>query len=98
MRPWYGTVKNLIADAMRGDMPGDTDFTRALSSCIQSVVEQTARREDGALRLRVVNETVKDRNKYVSGVAMEYYISERTVNRYTSEFVYAVAKRMGYKA
>lgn len=97
MKPWYGTVKNVITDVMRGNISGDADFARAAASCVQSVVEQTSKHKDGAIRLRVVNETIKKRNRYVSGVAVEFYISERTVNRYTSEFVYAVAEKMGYK-
>lgn len=96
-KKWYFTVKNLIADVMNGDISEKTGSGKIIIGSVNTVVRRTAERPDGSVRLLVVDETIKRRNRYVAGVAIKFFVSERNVNRYTSEFVYEVAAEMGYK-
>lgn len=96
-KKWYFTVKNLISDVLNGEISKEAENGKIICGCVTAVVKKTAARQDGSIRLLVVDETIKRRNKYVAGVAMKLYVSERNVNRYTSDFVYAVAEEMGYK-
>lgn len=95
-KKWYFTVKNLIADVMNGDISEKTESGKIIIGSVNTVVRKTAERPDGSVRLLVVGETIKRRNRYVAGVAIKFFVSERNVNRYTSEFVYAVAEELGY--
>lgn len=93
---WYYTAKSLAADVLRGRITDRTESGAFVCACVKTVLGRTEKRDNGKLRVAVVDETVRKNMKYVAGVAMQLHMCERTVVQYTSDFVYDVARELGF--
>lgn len=94
--PWYYTAKNIAADVLRGRITDATKAGAYVCDCVKKVMQQTEQQANGKLRIAVIDETIRKNTRYVAGVAMKLYVSERMVVQYTNDFVYAVAAELGF--
>lgn len=92
----YFVAKFIAADALRGQISTETIGGVYVNKCVQSVVAEILARPDGTLRMAVVNEALVKNRRTVAGIAFALSVGERTVSRYTSEFVYAVMGELGF--
>ncbi|MCQ2113328.1 MAG: hypothetical protein MJY95_08325 [Bacteroidaceae bacterium] len=63
---------------------------------IERATEEIAKQKDGADVLRIVEECYYRKSMTLAGVAMKYYMDERTALRRRNRFIVSVAKHMGY--
>lgn len=93
---WYYNVKQITTRSLRGQISSDTMAGSFVNTCVKAVYERTREREDGDRRCRAVDMAMVKGRYRISGVAMRLHVSERVVVQYISDFVYDVAKEMGF--
>ena len=66
------------------------------AQAVSEAIRQTAQREDGEERLRLIRKLYWSRRRQtISGAALDLYISRATANRWHSDFIYLVAEAFG---
>lgn len=92
---WFGIVKTIIyqyPERINRSTPKGEEAYR----CIRTALAKTENSEDGAERLKLIEMVFFKRTHKVFGAAREIHISESTAKRWISDFVYIVAREMGY--
>ncbi len=93
---WDGTIKKGLRMYYRGGLDTRTIQGAAMHIGITRVLKRTEDMVDGMERIRVI-EMCYMRNSYNVGIAAAYvHTSERTAQRWISEFVRAIGKEIGY--
>lgn len=92
---WYSNVVRALRQYKKGLR--ENSIQNVLSHmAIEEALEECQYKENGQERLKIITMLYINSSHNVSGVAMACYLSESTVKRYAKEFVYDVARRMGY--
>lgn len=94
---WWNYVRHMIRQhserisrILRG--PKLSEIERSEYNAVQSAIEQTERMTDGEKRLSVIGRVLMHRTHTISGAAILVPRSERTAQRWCSEFIKLVAK------
>lgn len=90
---YYGEVKKRIRGYTK-DRPIVTIMQGIYDTAIARALEETARMQDGAERVKVVEYVLIKGGSYIEA-SLRYHYSESTVARWTSQFVNRVALYSG---
>lgn len=97
-KAWWGYVKNFIRkykflkDMDRKEL---TETEMREIDAVKAAVEATRQMKDGELRVRLVEIIFWRRTHTLEGAAMILHISERTAQRWHTEFIRTVAREYG---
>lgn len=75
---------------------GNTRKAKEAKEAITNTIEETLQDHEGIERMTAINEIYFLERKNADGVANELYVSRRKVEKWTHDFVYGVAKELGY--
>ncbi len=95
---WYEYVKKSILYSFGCDMAqvqGKRQKEK-FDDAVKAVLARTSGQNDGNERLKMIDLVYIKRRYTVPGAAVQLHISERTAANWNRDFVYAVAKEMGY--
>lgn len=95
VKDWYGIVLNRIKH-YPGIKESDSKQNQNYVKAIEDALESTKETEDGELKVKAM-ELLYFENRYtIDGVAFKLNVSRRTLQRWTSSFVYLVGKNVGF--
>jgi DNA-binding NarL/FixJ family response regulator len=94
-REYYFVVKAIARQAMRRHIDGESFAGAFVNDCVRKALQRAQEQPDGETRLAVIEESIRIGRRNVGGIAMKLHVSESTVVRCTSEFIYDVARELG---
>lgn len=92
---WYSNVKRAIMNADRyknSEVPEQLHYILAIEKAKGDVAEM----EDGAYRLKAIDDVLIKHYKTIDGAAFELHYSRRTIQRWLNDFIYKVGKYKGF--
>lgn len=92
---WYDYVKKSIMHSVGGKAPATLQESIS-DMAVKKVLARTKGQYRGEERLKMIDLVYKKRQHSVPGAAVQLHISEGTARDWNREFVYAVAKEMGF--
>lgn len=94
-REYYFIVKALARQSLRHDIDGGSFAGIFVNCCVSKALDRAAAMPDGETRRAVIEESIRIGRRNVGGIALKLHVSESTVVRCTSDFVYDVAQELG---
>lgn len=92
---WYDYVKKAIQKNIDSTAP--LNYMDWISvNAVSAAIEETKHKCRGDERLKMIDLVYRKRQCNVPGAAVHLYISEGTARDWNQEFVYSVAKKMGF--
>lgn len=92
---WYGICTQLLKQyPFEGDNSPMAGMTK---QCIENVLTDTAKLPNGDERVKVIELVYLKKTDTIEGAALKVYASRRTVQRWLSSFIYALAKELGFQ-
>ena len=92
---WFGIVKKEITTPAIQKNPHSKQ-AKLYSKAIQEAHDQTLQMDRGADRIKAVELVLIKQTHTYAGVSMELHYSERLIQRWISDFIYLVGKKVGY--
>lgn len=92
---WYDYVKKSIMHSVGGKAPATLQASIS-DMAVKKVLARTKGQYRGDERLALIELVYIKRRYNVPGAAVQLHISEGTARDWNREFVYAVAKEMGF--
>lgn len=92
---WYDYVKKSIMRSVDGKSPATLQESIS-DMAVKKVLARTKGQYRGEERLKLIELVYIKRRYNVPGAAVQLHISEGTARDWNREFVYAVAKEMGF--
>lgn len=92
---WYDYVKKSIMHSVGGKAPATLQESIS-DMAVKKVLARTKGQYRGEERLKLIELVYIKRRYNVPGGAVQLHISEGTARDWNREFVYAVAKEMGF--
>lgn len=92
---WFFTAKSMVmryGQIKNGKSRQEKIWTKA----INEVLEDTGKRENGEYKVKAIIAVLLDKRLTALGASEELHYSERTIRRWTEEFVNEVGKKAGY--
>lgn len=93
---WYDYVKKSIMHSVGTGTAPETLQESISDMAVKKVLARTKGQYRGDERLKMIDLVYKKRQHSVPGAAVQLHISEGTARDWNREFVYAVAKEMGF--
>lgn len=93
---WYDYVKKSIMHSLGTGTAPETLQEFISDKAVKTVLAKTKSQYRGDERLRMIDLVYRKRQHNVPGAAVKLHISETTACEWSKEFVYAVAKEMGF--
>lgn len=93
---WYDYVKKSIMRNLGTGTAPETWQESISDMAVKKVLARTKGQYRGDERLKMIDLVYKKRQHSVPGAAVQLHISEGTARDWNREFVYAVAKEMGF--
>lgn len=93
---WYDYVKKSIMHSVGTGTAPETLQESISDMAVKKVLARTKSQYRGEERLKMIDLVYKKRQHSVPGAAVQLHISEGTARDWNREFVYAVAKEMGF--
>lgn len=93
---WYDYVKKSIMRNLGTGTAPETLQESISDMAVKKVLARTKGQYRGEERLKMIDLVYKKRQHSVPGAAVQLHISEGTARDWNREFVYAVAKEMGF--
>ena len=93
---WYDYVKKSIMHSVSAGTAPETLQESISDMAVKKVLARTKGQYRGDERLKMIDLVYKKRQHSVPGAAVQLHISEGTARDWNREFVYAVAKEMGF--
>lgn len=93
---WYDYVKKSIMHSVGTGTAPETLQESISDMAVKKVLARTKGQYRGDERLKMIDLVYKKRQHSVPGAAVHLHISEGTARDWNREFVYAVAKEMGF--
>lgn len=93
---WYDYVKKSIMRSVGTGTAPETLQESISDMAVKKVLARTKGKYRGEERLKLIDLVYKKRQHSVPGAAVQLHISEGTARDWNREFVYAVAKEMGF--
>lgn len=93
---WYDYVKKSIMHSVGTGTAPETLQESISDMAVKKVLARTKGQYRGEERLKMIDLVYKKRQHSVPGAAVQLHISEGTARDWNREFVYAVAKEMGF--
>ncbi len=93
---WYDYVKKSIMHSVGAGTAPETLQESISDMAVKKVLARTKGQYRGDERLKMIDLVYKKRQHSVPGAAVQLHISEGTARDWNREFVYAVAKEMGF--
>lgn len=93
---WYDYVKKSIMHSVGTGTAPETLQEYISDMAVEKVLARTKGQYRGDERLKMIDLVYKKRQHSVPGAAVQLHISEGTARDWNREFVYAVAKEMGF--
>lgn len=93
---WYDYVKKSIMRNLGTGTAPETWQEYLCDKAVKNVLARTKGQYRGDERLKMIDLVYKKRQHSVPGAAVQLHISEGTARDWNREFVYAVAKEMGF--
>lgn len=92
---WYGVVYKMIQiyPFLEDEETPQIELIRA---AVDKSIEETKKLPDGDLRMQAVKMLYFDKTHTIEGVAMQLFVSGRTVKRWGQDFVKLVGRNSGY--
>lgn len=92
---WFFTAKSMV---MRYNQikSGKSRQEKIWTKAISETLEDTRNRENGEYKAKAITAVLLDKRLTTLGASEELHYSERTIRRWTEEFVNEVGKRAGY--
>ena len=78
------------------DQLGNTKKGEEAREAITKVIADTVTEKDGTDQIRAINSIYFEDRKTPDGVASDLYVSKRTIEKWTHNFIYNVARELGY--
>lgn len=92
---WWGYIKSIIRGyAKRKDLELKGNEKREIEA-VQKAIEKTKTLASGEERIALVDIIFWKRTHTIQGAAMVLHLSERTAQRYHSDFIREVARQFG---
>lgn len=92
---WYDYVKKSIMHSVGGKAPATLQESIS-DMAVKKVLARTKGQYRGEERLKLIELVYIKRRYNVPGAAVQLHISEGTARDWNREFVYAIAKEMGF--
>lgn len=92
---WFGIVKREIMTPATQKNPHSKQ-TKLYNKAIQDACGQTLQMDRGADRIKAVELILIKQTHTYAGASMELHYSERLIQRWISDFIYLVGKKVGY--
>lgn len=93
---WYDYVKKSIMHSVGTGTAPETLQESISDMAVKKVLARTKGQYRGEERLKMIDLVYRKRQHNVPGAAVQLHISEGTARDWNREFVYAVAKEMGF--
>lgn len=93
---WYDYVKKSIMHSVGTGTAPETLQESISDMAVKKVLARTKGQYRGEERLKMIDLVYKKRQHSVPGAAVQLHVSEGTARDWNREFVYAVAKEMGF--
>lgn len=93
---WYGVVKTMIMQYPRMSINPTSEIEKKFCQAVEKAIADTLKMPDGELRVKAIKEIYFIKTKTAEGVAQEFFYNKRTIQGWTSNFVYKVGKNAGF--
>lgn len=91
---WYPHITTMMK--LYPDKLGNSKKSLEAKIAITKMLADTIQKQDGVEKIKAINSIYFEKKKTTDGVAMDLYVSKRTVETWVHDFTYGVAKELGY--
>lgn len=91
---WYPIVRQIIEYSLDERNVPISPLELCVYNAVNAALERTYKMEDGRDRIALISMVYHKRTHTVAGAGMKLHVSERTAQRWSNAFVYAVAEEM----
>lgn len=90
---WYSFIKNKIIGRYESL---DEGIESDLLSCINATLMEVSKEPDGNIKVEAINKILIKKTETPASLGRKIFYSERTIYRWTSEFINRVGIRAGF--
>lgn len=92
---WFGIVKREITTPA-SQKNKNSNNTKRYNKAIKLALEQTEALDRGPDRVKAIELILINQTHTYTGASLELHYSERLIQRWISDFIYLVGKKVGY--